>query len=47
MVVRSGVVFPAGMVDILANRVESCFGSFTATSTTLAAATSSTVLGGA
>jgi hypothetical protein len=34
------------MVDILANPVETFFGSFTATSTTLAAATSSTVLGG-
>jgi hypothetical protein len=31
------------MADILANPVEICFGSFTATSTTLAAATSPTV----
>jgi hypothetical protein len=30
------------MADILANPVEICFGSFTATSTTLAAATSLT-----
>jgi hypothetical protein len=43
MVARSGVVFPASMADILANPVEICFGSFTATSTTLAAATSPTV----
>jgi hypothetical protein len=42
MVARSGVVFPASMADILANPVEICFGSFTATSTTLAAATSPT-----
>jgi hypothetical protein len=42
MVDRSGVVFPASMADILANPVEICFGSFTAISTTLAAATSPT-----
>jgi hypothetical protein len=40
MVARSGVVFLASMVDILANPMEICFSSFTATSTTLAAATS-------
>jgi hypothetical protein len=40
MAARSGVVFPASMADILAETVEICFGSFTATSTTLAAATS-------
>jgi hypothetical protein len=40
MVARSGVIFPASMTDILANPVEICFGSFTATSTTLAVATS-------
>jgi hypothetical protein len=28
MVARSGIVFPASMVDILANPVEICFGSF-------------------
>jgi hypothetical protein len=39
MVAQSGVVFPASMADILANPVEISFGSFTATSTTLAAAT--------
>jgi hypothetical protein len=33
MVARSGVVFPASMADILANRVEICFGSFKVTST--------------
>jgi hypothetical protein len=43
MVARSGVVFSASMADILANPVEICFGSFMETSTTLAAATSSTV----
>jgi hypothetical protein len=43
MVARSGVVFPASMADILTNPVEICFGSFTTTSTTLAAATSPTV----
>jgi hypothetical protein len=42
MAARSGVVFSASMVDILANPVEICFGSFTATSTVLAAATSLT-----
>jgi hypothetical protein len=42
MVARIGVVFPASMADILANPVEICFGSFTVTSTTLAAATSPT-----
>jgi hypothetical protein len=41
-VARSGVVFPASMVDIRANPVEICFGSFMATSTTLAVATSLT-----
>jgi hypothetical protein len=42
MVCRSGVVFLASMTDILANPMEICFGSFTATSTTLAVATSPT-----
>jgi hypothetical protein len=42
MVGRSSVVFPTSMADILANPVEICFGSFTATSTTLVAANSST-----
>jgi hypothetical protein len=42
MVARSGVVFLVSMADILANPVEICFGSFTATSTTLAVATSPT-----
>jgi hypothetical protein len=42
MVARSGVVFLVSMTDILANPVEICFGSFTATSTTLAAVTSPT-----
>jgi hypothetical protein len=42
MAARSGIVFPANMADILTNPVEICFGSFTATSTTLAAATSPT-----
>jgi hypothetical protein len=42
MVARSGVVFPASMADILADPVEICFGSFTTTLTTLAAATSPT-----
>jgi hypothetical protein len=41
MVARSGVVFPASMADILANPMVICFGSFMATSTTLAAVTSS------
>jgi hypothetical protein len=40
MAARYGVVFSASMADILADHVEICFGSFTATSTTLAAATS-------
>jgi uncharacterized membrane protein YdjX (TVP38/TMEM64 family) len=39
MAARSGVIFPASMADILANLVGICFGSFMATSTTLAAAT--------
>jgi hypothetical protein len=39
---RSGVVFPASMVDILANPVGIYFCSFTATSTVLVAATSPT-----
>jgi hypothetical protein len=42
MAARSGAVFPASMVDILANPVEICFGSFMATSTALVAATSPT-----
>jgi hypothetical protein len=42
MAARSGAIFPASMADILANPVEICFGSFTATSNTLAAATSPT-----
>jgi hypothetical protein len=42
MATQSGVVFPASMADILANPVEICFGSFTVTSTALAAVTSST-----
>jgi hypothetical protein len=42
MEARSGVIFSASIADILANPVEICFGSFTATSTTLAAATSPT-----
>jgi hypothetical protein len=42
MMARSGVIFPASMADILANPVEICFGSFTATSTTLVMATSPT-----
>jgi hypothetical protein len=42
MAARSGIVFPASMVDILANPVEICFGSFTATSTALVTATSPT-----
>jgi hypothetical protein len=42
MVARFGIVFPASMANILANPVEIYFSSFTATSTTLAAATSST-----
>jgi hypothetical protein len=44
MAARSGVVFSASMVDILANPVEICFGSFTATSTVLATATSLTTI---
>jgi hypothetical protein len=40
MAARSGVVFLVSMVDILTNPVEICFGSFTATSTALAATTS-------
>jgi hypothetical protein len=39
MVARSGVVFSASMADILTNVVDTCFGSFMTTSTTLAAAT--------
>jgi hypothetical protein len=42
VVARSVVVFPASIADILADPVEICFGSFTATSTALAAATSPT-----
>jgi hypothetical protein len=42
MAARSGILFPASMVDILTNPVEICFGSFKATSTMLAAATSPT-----
>jgi hypothetical protein len=42
MAARSGVLFAASMADILAGPVEIFFGSFTATSTALAAATSST-----
>jgi hypothetical protein len=42
MVARSSVVFPLSMADILTNLVVICFGSFMATSTTLAAATSPT-----
>jgi hypothetical protein len=42
MVARTGVVFPVSMADILANPMEICFGSFTVTSTTLAAAISPT-----
>jgi hypothetical protein len=42
MVARSSVIFLASMADVLANPVEICFGSFTATSTTVAAATSPT-----
>jgi hypothetical protein len=40
MVIGSGVIFLASMADILANPVEINFGSFAATSTTLAAVTS-------
>jgi hypothetical protein len=40
MVARSGVVFMASMADILANLMDICFSSFTATSTALAATTS-------
>jgi hypothetical protein len=40
MVARSAVDFPASTADILANLVEICFGSFMATSTTLAVVTS-------
>jgi hypothetical protein len=43
MVVRSGVIFKASMVSILANPVEICFGSFTTTSLVPVAATSSAV----
>jgi hypothetical protein len=43
MVARSGVVFRVSMADIFANPVKICFGSFMATSTTRAAATSLTV----
>jgi hypothetical protein len=42
MTARSSIVFLASMADILADLVEICFGSFTATSTTLVAATSPT-----
>jgi hypothetical protein len=42
MAARFGVVFPMSMADILADPMEICFGSFTATSTTLAATTSPT-----
>jgi hypothetical protein len=42
MATRFDIVFPASMADILANPVEIYFGSFTATSATLAAATSPT-----
>jgi hypothetical protein len=42
MVARFGVIFLASMADILANPVEICFGSFTMTLITLAAATSPT-----
>jgi D-mannonate dehydratase len=42
MAVRFGVVFLVSMVDILANPVEICFGSFTTTSTALEAAISPT-----
>jgi hypothetical protein len=44
MAARSGVVFPTSMTDILADPMEICFGSFTATLTTLAVATSPTAL---
>jgi hypothetical protein len=40
MAARSGVVFPTSMADILVDPVEICFGSFTATSTLMAVATS-------
>jgi hypothetical protein len=40
MTARLGVVFLASMADILADPVEICFGSFTTTSTLMAAATS-------
>jgi hypothetical protein len=40
MVARFGVIFPASMADIFANRMEICFGSIMVTSTTLPAATS-------
>jgi hypothetical protein len=39
MASRSGVVFSASMADILADPVEICFDSFTATSTTQVEAT--------
>jgi hypothetical protein len=42
MAARLGIIFPASMADILANHVKICFGSFTATSTALAATTSPT-----
>jgi hypothetical protein len=42
MVARFSVVFSVSMADILTDPVEICFGSFAATSTTLAAATSQT-----
>jgi hypothetical protein len=40
MVARSNIVFPESMAAILTNPVEICFGSFTLTSTVLAAMTS-------
>jgi hypothetical protein len=40
MAARYGIVFLASMEDILADPVEICFGSFTATLTLMAAATS-------
>jgi hypothetical protein len=42
MEARFGVVFPTSIADILADPMEICFGSFTTTSTTLAAAASPT-----
>jgi hypothetical protein len=44
MVARSSVVFPESMAAILTNPVEICFGSFTSTSTVLAATTSPVVV---